>query len=62
MAIVSSPGTSIIGCDSMKDQSLIDRLIDLAEAERPALFVLSEDAKAEDLDEALRIISALPDE
>lgn len=38
---------------------LIDRLIDYAQADPPALFVLSEDAKAEDLDEALRIISSL---
>lgn len=38
---------------------LIDRLIDYAQADPPALFVLSEDANAEDLDEALRIISSL---
>jgi len=39
---------------------LIDRLIDCAQADPPALFVLAEDAKAEDLDTALRIISSLP--
>lgn len=38
---------------------LIHRLIDCAQADPPALFVLSEDAKAEDLDTALRIISSL---
>ncbi len=42
----------------MKDAALIRRLIELAEADRPALFALTDDAKAEDLDEALRIIAA----
>ncbi len=46
----------------MKDPDLIRRLVELASADRPALFVLSENAKAEDLDEALRIISALEQE
>lgn len=40
--------------------ALVRRRIELAQADPPALFVLSEDAKAEDLDEALRIISSLP--
>ena len=38
---------------------LINRRIELAQADPPALFVLSEDAKAEDLDAALRIIFSL---
>lgn len=40
-----------------RDPELIRRLIELAEADRPALFVLTDGAKAEDLDEALRIIA-----
>lgn len=39
--------------------ALVRRRIELAQADHPALFVLSEDAKAEDLDTALRIISSL---
>ena len=39
---------------------LVNRRIELAQADPPALFVLSQDAKAEDLDAALRIISCLP--
>lgn len=46
----------------MKDQALIDRLLALAEAEQPALFVLSDGAVAEDLDEALRLVASLPSE
>lgn len=43
----------------MKSPDLIRRIIELAEAEPPALFSVTDDAKAEDLDEALRIIAAL---
>jgi len=38
----------------------IHRLIDYAEADPPALFSVTEDATAADLDEAIRIISSLP--
>jgi len=38
--------------------ALIHRLIDYAEADPPALFSVTEDATAADLDEAIRIISA----
>lgn len=44
----------------MKDQALIDRLLDLAESDPPALFVLTDDATPEDLDEALRLVASLP--
>lgn len=37
---------------------MINRLIDYAEADPPALFSVTEDATAADLDEAIRIISA----
>ncbi len=46
--------------DFNEKTALIHRLLDYAEADPPALFVLSEDANAEDLDTALRIISSLP--
>ncbi len=45
--------------DFNENTALIHRLLDYAEADPPALFVLSEDANAEDLDTALRIISSL---
>lgn len=45
--------------DFNEKTALIHRLLDYAEADPPALFVLSEDANAEDLDTALRIISSL---
>ena len=45
--------------DHSEKSALIHRLLDYAEADPPALFVLSEDANAEDLDEALRIISSI---
>lgn len=40
-----------------KSPELIRRLIELAEADRPAVFILNDGAKAENLDEALRIIA-----
>lgn len=42
--------------------ALIQRLLDYAEADRPVLFVLTDDAAPEDLDEALRLIASLPAE
>ncbi len=41
---------------------LIDRLIDYAQADPPALFSVTEDATAADLDDAIRIISSLREE
>lgn len=49
----------MIPMDFNEKTALIHRLLDYAEADPPALFVLSEDANAEDLDTALRIISSI---
>ena len=38
---------------------MINRLLDYAEADPPALFSVTEDATVADLDEAIRIISSL---
>ena len=46
----------MITMDLNEKTALVRRRIELAQADPPALFVLSEDAKAEDLDEALRIL------
>lgn len=43
----------------MKDQAVIYRLLELAAADPPVLFSLDDGANAEDLDEAMRIITAL---